>query len=200
MRPFTRGGVAAGMLLMRMLWRLIRLLWRLLRLPRRLVRLPWRLVRLLGRLLRRRWLRRLLFWLGGRLVRRSGWRRTARMLFRGRSHWRPLAKGVWRAALALLTLGRLTYRLIGWLGAHRPRALGGHTSRKSLRTRVVPRLGAAGGQPGHRLAVEPRTTLKRRVAHRRDVIRRSLLASVGVDPNWRPARRPPARRAGSDRP
>lgn len=168
---------------------LIRILWRL-------VRLPWPLVRLLWRLIRRRWLRRLLLWLGVRLIRKSGWRRTAKLLFRGRRHWRLLAKSAWRTALGLLLLGRLAFRLIGWLGAHRPRSLGGQKPRKGLRTRVVPRLGAAEAQSTHRLGVERRTTLQRRVAQRRDVIRRSLLSAVGVDPNWRPARRPPSNRAG----
>jgi hypothetical protein len=163
---------------------LIRILWRLVRLPRPLVRLLWRLVR-------RRWLRRLLFWLGVRMVRKSGWRRTARLLFRGRRHWRLLVKVVWRATLGVLLLSRRTFRLIGWLRAHRPRSLGGQHPRKALRTRAVPRLRAADARSGRQSAGEPRITLKRRVAQRRDVIRRSLLASVGVDPNWRPARRPP---------
>jgi len=166
---------------------LIRMLWRL-------VRLPWRVVRLLWRLARRRWLRRLLLWLGVRLVRKSGWRRTAKLLFRGRRHWRLLAKFVWRATLGVFLLGRRTFRLIGWLRANRPRSLGGHRPRKALRTRVVPRLGAADPQSAHRFAVERRATLQRRVARRRDVIRRSLLSAVGADPNWRPARRPPSKR------
>lgn len=137
----------------------LRLLWLLIRLPWWLARLPGRLARAARRLVRQRWFRRLLAWLLVRQVRRSGVRGTAKLLLRG---VRLLLTASWRTTLGLFRLGRRVIRLIGWVDAHRPGALG----RRSQRWM--------------------------RVAHRRDVIRRSLLAAVGVDPDWRPARRSPA--------
>jgi hypothetical protein len=172
----------------------IRLLWRLVRLPWRLARLLRRLVRLLRRLFGRRWLRRLVLWFVARQVRKSGWRGTAKFLFRGRRHVRALIVALWRSTIGLFRLGRRLIHLIGWIRAHKPRALGQQTH-KSLRARVVPRLAPGEAHPTRQLSRELRNTLPRRVAHRRDVMRRSLFAAVGIDPNWRPARRPPRERA-----
>jgi len=173
----------------------IRMLWRLVRMPWRLTRLVRRLARLLRRLFGRRWLRRLVLWLVARQIRKSGWRSTAKLLFRGSRHLRALVVASWRATIGLLRLGRRVVRLIGWIRAHTPRALGQRTH-KSLRARVVPRLAEGQVHPTGQLSRELRNTLPRRVAHRRDVIRRSLFAAVGVDPNWRPARRTPSKRSG----
>jgi hypothetical protein len=172
----------------------IRLLWRLVHLPWRLARSVRRIARLLRRIFGRRWLRRLVLWLLARQVRRSGWRGTAKFLFREVRHLRALMAASWRAAIGLLWLGRRIVHLIGWIRAHTPRALGQQTH-KSLRARIVPRLAAGEAAPTRQLSRELRNTLPRRVAHRRDVIRRSLFAAVGIDPNWRPARRPPRERA-----
>jgi len=172
----------------------IRLLWRLVRLPWRAARLLRRAARLLRRLFGRRWLRRLVLWLVARQVRKSGWRATAKFLFRGRRHLRALIVASWRSTIGLFRLGRRVIHVIGWIRAHTPRALRQQTQ-KSLRARVVPRLAAGQAHPTRELSRELRNTLPRRVAHRRDVIRRSLFAAVGVDPNWRPARKPPRERA-----
>ena len=166
----------------------LRLLWLLIRLPWWLARLPARLVRAARRLIRQRWFRRLLAWLLMRQVRRSGVRGTAKLLLRG---VRLLLTASWRTTLGLFRLGRRVVRLIGWLDAHRPGALGRRRQR-SLRARIVLALPAAHSAAAAQHPAQLRSPLSRRVAHRRDVIRRSLLAAVGVDPNWRPARRPPA--------
>jgi hypothetical protein len=163
----------------------LRLLWFIIRLPWWLARLPRRIARLVRRLLGQRWFRRLLSWLLVRQVRRSGARGTARLLLRAA---RVLLSASWRTTLGLLRLSRQVIRLIGWLDAHRPAALG-RSSRRSLPARIIRALpssrpAAAAEHPSRR-----RPTLSRRVAQRRDVIRRSLLAAVGADPNWRPARR-----------
>jgi hypothetical protein len=173
----------------RLPWLAAQLLWRAIRLLWWLVRLPWRLARLPRRLLGSRWLRRLLLWWLGRKVRESGWRGTATYLFRQRRHLRTLVVASWRATVGLLRMGRRIVRLIAWVHAHTPRALG-QRAQGTLRARVVPGL-TAGDRASDRwlsLASQPRTPMSRRVAHRRDVIRRSVLSAVGVDPNWRPAR------------
>jgi hypothetical protein len=171
---------------LRLLWRGIRLLWWL-------VRLPWRLARLPRRLVRSRWFRRLVLWWLGRKVRESGWRGTARFLLSQRGHLRRLVVASWRATVGVFRLGRRIARLIAWVHAHTPRTLG-RRSRKSLRATFVPGLttGDKGSERRLALASQRRTPMSRRVAHRRDVIRRSFLTAVGVDPNWRPARKPPA--------
>jgi hypothetical protein len=174
----------------RLLWRFIRLLWWC-------VRLPWHLARQARRLLGSRWLRRLVLWWLGRKVRQSGWRGTARYLWDQRGLLRTLAAASWRATVGAFRLGRRIVRLIAWVHAHTPRGLG-QRARGSLHARVVPGLTAGDADSDRRLPLvlrpRSRTPMSRRVAHRRDVIRRSLLASVGVDPNWRPARKPPAER------
>ncbi len=168
-------------------------------------------IALLWRLARSRWARRMLFWLVLRLLRWFGWRRAAKLAFRGRRHWRILAVGAWRAAVRLLRLGRLTFILLGWLGPRAWRVLRPSTRHTLQRSTVVPthrRLRAGDEQSALRLPPTlrvPRTlrvppTVRAdwapRLARRRDEVRRSLLAAVGVDPNWRPARKP---RAGEAR-
>ena len=166
----------------------LRLLWFLIRLPWWLARLPGQLARFVRQLFREPWFRRLLAWLLVRQVRRSGVRGTAKLLLRGA---RLLLTASWRTTLGLFRLGRGVIRLIGWLDAHRPRALG-QRDQRSLRARIILALPASRVATAGAYPLPLRTPLSRRVAHRRDVIRRSLLAAVGVDPNWRPARRPPA--------
>lgn len=119
---------------------------------------------LLWRVLRRRWARRALLWLVVRLLRLFGWRRAVKLLFRGRSRWRVLAAGLWRATVRLLRVGRAALILAGW--------------RKTPSAKPL------------------RTGMRRRLARRRDDLRRAALAAVGVDPEWRPARK---RRAGGSR-
>lgn len=163
----------------------LRLLWFIIRLPWWLARLPRRIARLIRRLLGQRWFRRLLSWLLVRQVRRSGARGTARLLLRAA---RLLLTASWRTTLGLLRLSRRVIRLIGWLDAHRPPALRARR-RRSLPGRIIRALPPSQPAPGAGPLARRPATLSRRVAHRRDVIRRSLLAAVGVDPDWRPARR-----------
>jgi hypothetical protein len=145
------------------------------------------------RLVRRRWVRRVLLWLVVRLIRLFGWRRAVRLLFRGRGRWRLLAVGVWRAVVLLLRVGRSALMLAGRVRARSSPSLT-HRTPAVLRSTVVPkrrRLTAADTRSVRQLGEELRRTLPSRVARRRDDIRRSVLAALGVDPNWRP----PSRRA-----
>ena len=128
-------------------------------------------ITLLWRLVRRRWVRRMLLWLVVRLLRLFGWRRVVRLLARGRGGWRLLALGAWRTAIRLLRLGRSVLVLIGWAGARTPRRLGRRRARNAKQRKALSR------------------SFSSRVAHRRDNLRRSLLAAVGVDPGWRPKSR-----------
>lgn len=151
-------------------------------------------IRLLWRLARRRWVRRVLFWIVVRLIRLFGWRRAVRLLVRGRGRWRLVALGVWRATVRLIRVGRPDLLLIGWLRGRATRSLGdgmGHTSRSSGSPRRR-RLRAADAVSIIRDSRGLRTRLPSRLAHRRDDLRRSILAAVGVDPEWRP----PSRRVG----
>ena len=127
-------------------------------------------IALLWRLVRRRWVRRVLFWVVARLLRLFGWRRVVKLLFRGRGGWRALLVGTWRAAVRLLRLGRSALLLIGWTRARAPLRL------------------AHGAGGGSRPAVLS-WSLSSRIARRRDELRRSLFAAVGVDPEWRPRSR-----------
>lgn len=127
-------------------------------------------ITLLWRLVRRRWVRRVLFWLVVRLLRLFGWRRVVKLLFRGRGGWRALLVGTWRAAVRLLRVGKSALLLVGWTRARAPRRLG------------------HGGGGGSRSAVVS-WRLSSRIARRRDELRRSLFAAVGVDPEWRPKSR-----------
>lgn len=122
------------------------------------------LIGLLWRVLRRRWTRRVLFWLVVRLIRLFGLRRAVRLLFSGRGRWRLLAGGLWRAAIRLLRAGGSLLALVGWRKARAAKPL--------------------------------RTSLRTRLARRRHDLRRAALTAVGVDPEWRPARK---RRAGGSR-
>ena len=174
----------------------LRLLWLLIRLPWWLARLPRRLARLLGELFRERWFRRLLAWLLVRQVRRSGVRGTAKLLARG---VRLLLKASWRTTLGMFWLGKRVIHLIGWLDQHRPAMLA-RRSQRSLRARIILGLPASRSPTTADHRAQKRAPISRRVAHRRDVIRRSLLSAVGVDPNWRPARKPPAKSQRSQLP
>jgi len=150
-------------------------------------------LRLLWRLVRARWVRRVLFWLVFRLIRMFGWRRAVRLVFRERARWRSLAVGAWRAAVLLLRVGRSALMLAGWLRA-RATALLNHRTTYVLRSAGASerrRLSAAGTRQGLQTRQARPSTLSSRVARRRDDIRRSVLAAIGVDPNWRP----PSRRA-----
>jgi hypothetical protein len=131
----------------------------------------------------------MLFWLVTRLIRLFGWRRAVKMVFRNRRHLRLAVIGGWRATVRLLRLGRSAWRLLGWIREHGPQLLTG--GRKALR------LGAGPNHRGGHAALRPRayptgtfrTNLTSRVLHRRDKVRGSLLAAVGMDPNWRPDRK-----------
>jgi hypothetical protein len=150
------------------------------------------LLRFLWRVARRRWVMRLLLWLAVRLVRLFGWRRSVKLVFRQRRRFRFVAVGMWRATVGLLRFGMSAWILIGWIRKHGPRALG--HGKGTLRSQVSPELGRL------RAADPPwpldrrrhaRTNFSSRLARRRDELRRSVLVAVGVDPGWRPKRKPP---------
>ena len=156
-------------------------------------------IALLWRLVRRRWVRQMLLWLVVRLLRLFGWRRAVKLAFRERRHWRTLAVGAWRAAVGLLRVGRAAFILLGWLRPRVWRPLRQGTTYALRRSTVAPaprRLRAGDEQSVLRLSPTLRAKWAPRVARRRDEVRRSLLAAVGVDPYWRPARKP---RAGDAR-
>jgi hypothetical protein len=151
-------------------------------------------IRLLWRLARRRWVRRFLVWLVIRLIRLFGWRRTVKLLFRGRRRWRVLAMGAWRATVRLLRMGRPALMLIGWLRTEAPRQLGdGISDRPGSRVVRRRRRSWAAEALFLKLPESIRTDLPPRLAHRRDELRRSVFAAVGADPNWQP---PSRRRVG----
>ena len=147
---------------------------------------------LLWRLARRRWVRRLLVWLVIRLLRLFGWRRVVRLLFRGRTPWRVLAAGVWRAAVWLLRRSPVLIPLV-WPRARALRRLTrpGDTRRSGFLTTPQPQ--GAGASWTLQLSRSVRANMSPRLARRRDEIRRSLFAAVGVDPDWMP----PSRRRAS---
>jgi|SRR5579875_1646367 len=144
-------------------------------------------LRLVWWVCRRRWVRRAVLWLVARLIRMFGWRRAMKLLFRERRHWRFAAMGAWRAAVRLLRWGRSAWLLIGWVRAHMPRRLGGGTSRSQLSSGSWRRL--ADAQLALHQRGARRAGLRPQLARRRDSIRRSILGAIGVDPDWRPARK-----------
>lgn len=147
---------------------------------------------LIWRLVRRRWVRRMLFWIAARLIRWFGLRRTVRLLFRDRSRWRVLAVAVWRATGLLLRAARSVLMLAGWRGARS--ALSSYRTSDALSSAAAPRrrrLPETGMRSSWQLGHDLRANLPSRVARHRDGIRRSVLAALGIDPNWRP----PSRRA-----
>src|SRR5579875_46477 len=123
------------------------------------------LIGLLWRLARRRWVRRVLVWLMVRLIRLFGLRRVVRLLFRGRTPWRMLATGLWRATVWLLRRGTILIPL-ATPRAHILRRLG-RGSADSRRSILMPR-----GQRPHpadtpwtlQLSRSVRTNLAPRVA------------------------------------
>jgi hypothetical protein len=147
------------------------------------------------RVARRRWVRRVLIWMVMRLVRLFGWRRALRLVFGERGRWRLAALGVWRATVWLLRLGRSAKALLGWVSSHVPRSLAGQTLRVPLVIGSWRLLGADAHRPG-----KLRADLPRRLAHRRDNLRRSILVAVGVDPAWRPKRKGRGSVIGSESP
>ena len=172
------------MVFLRFVWRLASRRW-----ARRA--LLWLVVRLSRWVGWRRAVRLLLLWLVVRLIRWFGWGRAARLLLRGASHWRLLVAAVWRATVLMLRAGRSALTLAGWVRARRSAALN-HRTTHALSSTVTARprlLSAADMRSGGQLVKELRTTLPSRVARRRDEIRRSVLAAIGVDPNWRPPSR-----------
>ena len=130
-------------------------------------------IRLLWRLLRRRWLRRLLFWLAVRVIKLFGWRRAGRLVLRGRGRWRLLALGAWRGAVRLLRLGRAALLVIGWAARASQRLSSG--KRAAPFAAHLPTRGRA--RAGHR---------RGRLARRRDELWRAALTTFGLDPEWRP--------------
>lgn len=151
--------------------------------------------RLLWRVIRRRWVRRVLFWIIVRLLRLFGWRRVVRLLFRGRWRWRAIASGLWRVAVGLLRMAR-SLLMLGGARTRSSRPLG-HRTRAGLRSGVGPRrrrLESGGTPRARQLRRRLRTRLAPELARRRDDLRRAVLASVGVDPDWQP----PSRRALRD--
>ena len=123
-------------------------------------------LRIIWRMVRHRWTRRILVWVVVRLIRLFGWRRAVKLLFRGRGRWRLLAAALWRAAVRLLRVGRRVLILTGRPGPGRQRLMENRAKHDR-------------GKRGWR----------RRIALRRDELRRSALAAVGVDPEWRPPSR-----------
>jgi hypothetical protein len=85
-----------------------------------------------------------------------------------------------RRSLKLLFGGRRRWRFLA-LGAWRAAVMLLRVGRTVLRL--------AGPQARARRGLDRRTPLTRRLARRRDRIRRSVLAAAGVDPNWRPPSR-----------
>jgi len=148
-------------------------------------------IRLFWRVVRRRWVRRFLLWIVLRLLRAFGWRRAVRLLFRGRNPWRVLALGAWRAAVRVLRLGRATLLMIAWARERRSQPLGPGTraARLSAGTPARRRLQAAYAQRSSQLPQDLRTQWRPRLARRRDHLRRSVFAAIGMDPDWRPPSR-----------
>lgn len=150
------------------------------------------LLRFAWRVIWRRPIFKMLLWVVLTLVRRFGWRRSAKFAFAQRRRGYAAVRGLWRAAVRLLRLGRSVWTLIAWVRRNLPRLLrGGGT--QALRSASVPqdrRLRAPYVTRSLDTQRPVRPNLSSRVARRRDEVRRSLLAAMGVDPNWRPNRQP----------
>ncbi len=151
-------------------------------------------LRFFWRAVRRRPVLRVLLWIVVRLIGWFGWRRSVKLVFRQRRRGLAIALGLWRATVGLLRLGRLAWILIGWIRQHSPRLLGHR--KETLQSQLFPeRRGLRAPDTARSLHVRGTVgpNVSSRLARRRDELRRSVLAAIGVDPEWRPKRKPHAR-------